>query len=256
VHSREYSGSLIDQFPGTAGLSMVVMAFFILEVIVTRKHPDVLANPEAMGHLRLNIHPEVCIALGSSAPGRILDGEVWRLIAATFLHGNLIHLVMNLMALVDLGRICEPLLSTPRFLTTYLACGLLASLTSVAYNYLSMEPELRMQILESIPGSVGASGAICGLVGLLLGFSLRHRDRFLRDQILRSLVYIVLLSVVLPRIDHAGHLGGVAAGVIFGLFVPRYVSSGTVPIWRIPCFSLCALAAVSLGWAVWNHFRV
>lgn len=228
---------------------MVIAAFFILEFIVNQKHPDQVRNPEATSLLS-SFHPDVFVNLGSSSVGRILDGEVWRVLASTFLHAGLLHVLMNSYVLLSLSRTCEPLLGTERYLTTYLACGLVSSLCSVAYRYWRIHPVLHARDI----GAVGASGAVFGLIGVLLGFALRHRDKTLQSQIVQSIIFIVLITLFIPNIDHAGHAGGLVTGAVFGLFVPRYTSSNSARFWRLPCWTLCLATAVSLGFAVWNNF--
>jgi membrane associated rhomboid family serine protease len=171
--------------------------------------------------------------------------------ASIFLHAGFLHIVLNGLALADLGRICEPLLGTQRFLTVYVTSGLLANAASLAYRHFWGWPRM-----EAV-GSVGASGAIMGLIGLLLGFSLRHRDRELREQIVHSLIYLAIMSFVLSNImDHAAHLGGLATGMVFGLFVPRYVTSDSIRRWNVPCWISIAICAAGLGVALWNQFRL
>jgi hypothetical protein len=93
-----------------------------------------------------------------------------------------------------------------------------------------------------------------GLVGLLLGFSLRHRDRDLRDQIMHMVIYIVILTLFIGRVDHAAHAGGFITGACFGYFTPRYVSSQGARAFRIPFILSILAVGTSLGFALWNFF--
>jgi rhomboid protease GluP len=185
-------------------------------------------------------------ALGANSYRDLHRGEIWRLVAHAFLHGGIIHILFNMFALTDLGRICEPLLGRERFSVVYIASAVAGGLASAGWAMLRHH--------GTIP-SVGASGAICGLVGLLLGFSLRHRDRELRDQILRSVVYLAVLGFAIPHVDNAAHAGGLVTGTVFGLFTPRYVSSRSARLWQIPFWLVVAAAAASLGMAVWSYIR-
>lgn len=69
---------------------------------------------------------------------------------------------------------------------------------------------------------------------------------------LRWVIYLVIFSLAIPFIDHAGHFGGLLTGFLFGLFVPRYVTSDIARRWRIPCWIAIVLCSVALGFSVWN----
>jgi rhomboid protease GluP len=242
--SGRYSGRFYDDFPGTAGLLLVVLGFFVLEVVLQGKISE---DPHHDFTDHISRPVEAVWVLGSVSNLSVIhDREFWRLLAACFLHFGWVHLLMNCWVLVDLGRTCEPMLGLHRFIATYVLCGLSGSLASVGWQTLR----------GSAAHSAGASGALFGFIGLLLAFSLRHRDRLLREQIVRWLVYMGVFSVVfIGWIDHAGHLGGFAAGFVLGWFVPRYISSDAARRWRIPSWTAMAAAAAALGFSVWSMFR-
>jgi membrane associated rhomboid family serine protease len=246
LNERRFSGNpggnFIDSFPGTTGLVMVISGFFLLEVVGHLKHPAVVNDAHAS--LMHMIHISITQALGSSTYEEIFRGQYWRIIASTFLHGGILHFAMNMWVLVDLGRNCEPLLGTERFLATYFLCAIISSGVSVAYRYVTHNPV----------AAIGASGALAGLIGLLLGFSLRHRDTTLRNQILWWVFFIAVITMLVDRIDHAGHIGGFIPGILLGFFVPRYTTSASAARWRIPCWILCLATTASLVFAAWNYF--
>ena len=248
LQRQTYGRTFIDMFPATAGLLMVNVAFFLLELILS----DKLRLHEPDGGGSLDPHGEVLKVLGSSRTQEVLDGEVWRLVSSCYLHGGIMHVLMNMYVLAMLGRSCEPLLGTARFFATYVACGALAGVAAVGWRYYEGNP---------FSSSVGASGAVAGLVGLLLAFSLRHKDRMLRGQILQWIGFMVVISLVIQfgtrsiALDHAGHLGGLAAGFVFGLFVPPYVSSASSMRWKIPCGIAIAVTVVCLGMSLWTQYK-
>lgn len=147
--------------------------------------------------------------LGGNHPTLVLsDGQWWRLLTSTFLHGGHLHLAVNGWALYQLGGLFEVWLGPLRLLLTYFASGLAGSLASVLFTQ---------------EWSVGASGAIFGLLGALIAFLFQRRDRLTpaARSILGQLVFWAGLNVILgfshPQIDNAAHLGGFAAGVLAGL---------------------------------------
>lgn len=140
-------------------------------------------------------------------------GELWRLFTYAFLHGGTAHLVMNMFSLYSLGSFMENLLGGRRFLTVYVLSALGGGLASAGVALL--HPRV----------SVGASGAIWGLMGATLGLVLR-RDGVLPELVARGLkqrlVVVLLLNIaisMLPAVDFAAHLGGGLVGFVLGRWV-------------------------------------
>lgn len=153
--------------------------------------------------------------LGWKENALIEQGQYWRLITATFLHGNLLHIFFNGYALYALGPETERLYGTPRFVAMYFVSGLAGSVASYA--------------LSSSP-SVGASGAIFGLFGALISFYFLGRGvlgELSRTQ-LQSMAGIIFINLLIGfsaqgSIDNFAHLGGLVGGAIAGwLLSPRY----------------------------------
>jgi rhomboid protease GluP len=152
------------------------------------------------------------VLLGASAAEPVLAGQVWRLLTAMFLHAGVLHLLVNGWALYQLGGLVEVLFGSARLAAIYFAGGLAGSLASVAWDLVSG---------NAVP-SVGASGAIFGLLGFLIAFLLRHRDRLRPEarSLLLQLVFWAGINIVfgftVDMIDNAAHLGGLAAGLAIG----------------------------------------
>jgi rhomboid protease GluP len=150
------------------------------------------------------------IAWGADFGPLTVGGEWWRLFTCTFLHGGVFHLLVNMVALLSVGVLVERLLGNGGFLALYLLAGLGGSLVSVYWNPAVV--------------SVGASGAIFGVFGALLGFALLDRrtmppevTRRLRNGGVLFLGLNVLIGLSVPHIDLAAHVGGFAVGVLGGL---------------------------------------
>lgn len=152
---------------------------------------------------------ESIIAAGALERSAVLEGEVWRLLSAVFLHGGFDHLLGNCFALYVLGMAVEHAFGVSRSFVIYLLCGIFASIISIV----------------AAPGpSVGASGAIFGLMSLTAVFFYRYRKLvFLKDNRL-GLVLLVwagfqfFTGAMSPMVDNFAHLGGFAAGAVVGLF--------------------------------------
>ncbi len=147
---------------------------------------------------------------GNNAVRVALRGEAWRLPASVFLHAGILHLAVNMWALAGMGPLVERLYGPLRFATLYLAAGVGGALASTATAPARV--------------SVGASGAIFGVLGAILAFLLVHRRAIppvvlkpLRSQCLGFVVFNVALGAAVPGIDQAAHLGGLATGFVVGL---------------------------------------
>lgn len=146
---------------------------------------------------------EAIIAAGALERGHLLHGEIWRLFSAMFLHGSLEHLLGNCLALYVLGVACEQALSFAQAGLVYLCAGLCASLLSVLMQ----------------PGpSVGASGAIFGLMAAIVVFLYRYQHCFfIRDRRIGGVIaawglYTIGFGFLSPYIDNFAHIGGALGG--------------------------------------------
>jgi len=166
-----------------------------------------------------NVHPlepdiASLIQWGGNLRHLTMDGEWWRLLSSTFLHGGLFHLLFNMYALLYIGKEIETQIGSNRFLFAYLTTGILASMTSMAYY-------------DNIV-SVGASGAIFGMYGLLITLLLLKvielppstRKNFVTS-VFTFVLYNLLYGLNQEGIDNAAHIGGLVSGLIIGglLFV-------------------------------------
>lgn len=147
------------------------------------------------------------------------EGEYWRFLTSMFLHGGLMHILSNGFALYVLGPDVERIYGTPRFLTLYFLSGLAGGVASYAFS--------------SSP-SVGASGAIFGLIGGLAVFLYitRHILGEMGRNQLQYIAIIIGINVLIGFssggvIDNYAHLGGLAGGALCGwLLSPRYRVEG------------------------------
>ena len=133
--------------------------------------------------------------------------EYYRLITGTFLHGNLFHLLSNCYALYVVGTQIESFYGKKKMLFIYLLSLVCGSLLTVAL---------------SENASVGASGAIFGLMGSLLYFGYYYRV-FLgstwKNNILPVIVINLVLGFIIPGIDYLGHIGGLIGGILASMIV-------------------------------------
>jgi rhomboid protease GluP len=157
---------------------------------------------EASGALRTDAG---LVDAGALLRNRVLEGEYWRLLSATLLHGSFGHLLGNCVALYILGMAGEHALGAWRMLIVYFASGLAGSLASVLTG----------------PGpSFGASGAMCGLMGAVVLILYRYRRVYrVRDKEIAFVIagwaaYTIIIGAIEPRIDNWAHFGGLLGGAI------------------------------------------
>ena len=146
-------------------------------------------------------------------PGAIANGEYWRLITPVFMHsqGFIFHIIMNCYILYSLGPNVEQAFGSGRFAVIYLAAGFMGNVLSFV-----MPPNV---------GSLGASGAVFGVAGVLLIYLFRRRRSAFVAQYLRSIVFFIGINLafgfLFPGIDNWAHIGGLIAGIILGLGFDR-----------------------------------
>lgn len=141
-------------------------------------------------------------------------GEYYRLLTSMFLHSDFAHLINNMLILFFVGDNLERAAGKLRFLMFYFGSGIIAGITSISYNMIKDEYVL----------SVGASGAIFGVVGAMLYILVINKGR-LEDissrQILLFTIFSLYGGVTSVSIDNAAHIGGFIAGLILALLMYR-----------------------------------
>lgn len=162
----------------------------------------------AVGHGNVDSVAEM---FGAKVNVLIQQGQWWRLLTPIFLHGSWLHLLSNSLSLIWFGSGIERLYGARKYLLIYFVAGVAGNIAS----YIHM-PEL----------SLGASGAIFGLVGAGLMFPIRFRSllpaeapRQILGQILPIAAINLFIGSTTPSIDNWAHMGGLAGGAIVALFL-------------------------------------
>src|SRR5580704_14481280 len=179
------SASLGEFLPRAHSTSIIILtlnfALFISSAIVSMKH----------GGTAMDIPAQVLVWFGAKyRPAIVQGGQWWRLITAGFLHGGLLHILMNSWVLFDLGPQVNQAFGTPRFLTIYFVSTVTGYLASL---YLSPTD------------SIGASAGICGLIGAMIAFGTLDRSAFgalLRRQYVQWVIYLLIFGLIIPNIDN------------------------------------------------------
>ncbi len=167
-------------------------------------------------NLGLVVQPGQVLNEGALIPALVAQGEAWRLLSSVFLHSGAVHLGFNMISLYFLGSFVEVAFGRARFLALYLLSGLAGGL---AYLYFG----------GFIVPAVGASGAIFGLLGGVLGYALRRGTFSWQNPLIRQLLILLALNLYIgfsvPNISNTAHLGGLAGGFAFGWLVAPSIYS-------------------------------
>jgi rhomboid protease GluP len=226
------SRSLGKLFPATSPATYGILGFscllYIVSLLATMR-TNGLQPPGGGGIFAIfgigGIDGTVLQKFGASLPLPFDIQQPWRLVMAVFLHGSLMHIVFNMWVLMDIGPQLEEMYGSARFFFIYVVTGIAG------------------YVLSSLRGhfSVGGSGALLGLVGVLLAITTGRRSaamQMIRSQVIRWIIYIAVWGLIFPGIDNFAHFGGFVTG--FGL--------GKIMVDRAPSSPEERNRANALGW--------
>jgi rhomboid protease GluP len=178
-------------------------------------------------------------AISSWAVSR--DHEFWRLLAGTFLHGGAIHLGMNMLGLWGAGKLLNRMYGNGQFLLVYLLSALAGASASLHFSALAAV-------------SVGASGAVFGVIGALVVAVRKRREHLPKavvKQIMTSeavfLLYALVNGFARTGIDNAAHVGGLLAGGAMGLVLAGAVDATTEATRRLRAGGIAAAVLAIVG---------
>ena len=190
----------LSRLPVTFGLIAACVAVYIAVALAGVGY----GYPLNVG---LVTQPPAVLAMGALVPASVTDGDVWLLLTSMFLHSGFIHLALNMLSLYFLGSFVEQAFGRGRFLTLYLLSGLAGG---IAYLYFG----------DFHGPVVGASGAIFGLLGGVLGYSLRRGTFSWQNPLIRQLLILTALNLYIgfsvANISNTAHIGGLLGGAAFG----------------------------------------
>jgi membrane associated rhomboid family serine protease len=189
--------------PGVRWLLIVTVVAFVLQKLIGFRTDDIIEEN-----------------LGLSYNGLFLHGHLWQLVTYMFLHGDFLHIFMNMLLLFIFGRELEPVLKTERFLWLYVGCGVLAGLGWIIIS----------GSREGDAMCIGASGAAFGVAAAFAALNPRRELTLIIFPIpipvtMRALTMILIFGSVSMlglllfqegRIAHAAHLAGGVAGYVYG----------------------------------------
>jgi rhomboid protease GluP len=231
LRATTFAASLMPRANLTSAIIITInIAFFLIELGVN--YGLFHASPT-------NLSPYVPALLGDENPQLILRyHQWWRLITAGFLHAGFLHIAFNLWALFDLVGEVEQFYGTSRLLFAYIFSTFTGFLFALFF---------------SGAGSLGASAACFGLIGIMLAMGIGRRSdpiaQAVRSLYTRWLIYGIALSF-LPGISLAAHIGGFAGGFVTGLVagLPGLPNSPREVLWRV-------LAGIAIAATIYAFFQ-
>jgi membrane associated rhomboid family serine protease/Tfp pilus assembly protein PilF len=210
-------------FPITSGIIAINIAIYLLMSVAS------LASHRGSP---VNFDLNELLHWGADYGPLTLDHQFWRLITSMWLHGGIIHIAGNMWCLWSLGLLTERLYGRQRMISVYLLTGIASSLTSM--------------LIHPFTVSVGASGAIFGVVGALV-YPLYRRRKAMPGPAINAtfksigqfIVINLMIGFSLPFIDNSAHIGGLLMGVVLG-FVWTHLAADPA---EVPSLNLKVTAA-------------
>lgn len=186
--------NIVKESPVTITLISINIIVFIITAIMSGSIMD--------------INTMVLVECGAKVNYLINQGQIWRLITCAFLHGGLIHIALNMYSLFIVGTVVEKIYGWKKYLGIYF----FSSITSSLLGYL-LGPEMI---------SIGASGAIFGVLGAFLWFAIKEKEN-LQKGVLGNIVAVIVLNLFIgltsSNIDNLGHIGGFIGGLILSVML-------------------------------------
>lgn len=192
------------------------------------------------------------ILAGASVRTLSIDFTPWRWLSAAFIHGGLLHIFMNMWVLMQIGVLAERALGRGLFAAIYVATGVAGNiLSSLMGPRIAIPPAAleRLSPLAFAPISVGASGAIMGLIGASAIFAWRTGQGAIARSLLTNVAFIFAVGFF-ANVDNYAHLGGLLAGGAFGLGRVRWPRPASG---RTDALLLATSAALSLAAMIIVH---
>jgi rhomboid protease GluP len=229
--------------PVTYAMMTICCVMYVLSLIITLK----FSGGEGVGGGIMNlggIATRINLRLGSSLPLTYDIQQPWRFITAIFLHGGLLHIGFNMWVLMDIGPMVEEMYGSARYFFLFVVTGAAGYVVSSFFGHLS----------------VGASGSLLGLIGLLLAATTGSKSlsaQVLRSDLIRWLVYIAVLGFMFSGTDNAAHAGGLVTGYLLGRVMADRPPAGGIERQRANMLGwIAGLAlAVSFGFMVFSYLH-
>jgi rhomboid protease GluP len=164
----------------------------------------------------------------------------WTLVSASYLHGGLLHIFFNMMALRQLGPLVLQVYGFSRFIILYTLCGVVGFWISY---------------VAAVSFTIGASASLCGLIGAILYYGKSRGDLYgkaIFKQVIGWVIGLFLFGIMVPGINNWGHGGGIGSGILFGFLLGYQEKKRENIFHRILANGCILLTIIILGWAIFS----
>lgn len=170
-------------------------------------------------------------------------GAWWTLLSASWLHGNLLHILFNMMWVRQLGPATAEIVGPSRTVIIYTIAGVTGFFLSSAAGYLFVG--LPIPILHGAPFTLGASASIFGLLGALVHYGHKSGSSLIRGQAMSYAITLFVFGLIMPGIDNYAHAGGFLGGYAASAFMnPLTRERGDHLLAAAACLAATLLAIV------------
>jgi rhomboid protease GluP len=210
------------------------VAIFIFSLLISKGNPAGGGNPLGM----LSPSTRGLAVLGATGTLMVKEVGWWTFISANYLHGGVLHILFNMMAFNQIAPLITRLYGTYRFFTIYTISGI----GGFAVSYIS-----------GIPITVGASAALCGLIGAAIYYGKSRGGLFgqtIYKQIGGWAMGIVLFGFMIPQINNSAHIGGMVFGALCGYFLGYHEKSREKMPHRILAGVCMVITLLVLLWVI------
>lgn len=200
------------------------------------------------GGLKALPDPRTVLYVGAAVPAQFIDHlspeYAWRLFAYTCIHGDLMHLGFNIIALIQIGPIIARTFGPARSLFIWVASGA----TAVLLPALLLPPQAQGVV-------IGASGAVFGFIGVAMAYGHRigtPQGLYIRNKMIEWTVFCTLFGLMMGGIAHGAHFGGLIGGAALSFVLPPAKTQAQRAL--SPILVLSSLAFI--GWSLWRSYQI
>lgn len=245
------------EYPGTYTLAALWAVVYVAMVACQYAGWTPKPDPRSfagMGPMGIGVvSGETGQIFGSWNSAQILSGQIWRAVTATFIHFNLIHIVLNVFGLIQLGRLIEEWYGPRLLFGVLILVGFAGNMLAALARPVVGTPN----IYTLTTSSGGGSTIVFGMIGLVAIVGKRSRSRmgrYLYNQMIMLLAVNFFIGLTIPQMDNYAHAGGAIAGAILGRL------HHTILGWHDHRPRQCALVAIvalaAVGGGVYGQYWV
>jgi rhomboid protease GluP len=215
---------------------------YALSVVVQLRPPDSIWNIFSPTLASL-------VVFGGSGAGPVLEaGRWWTVLSASWLHVNLIHILLNMMSVRNVAPIVAEFYGASRMIIIYVIAGVIGFTASTFFGWLIPN----IPYIGGAQVTAGASASIAGLIGAVFHYGHRSGSSHIAEQAKMWMMSFLIMGFMFPRIDNWAHLGGLAGGYLCAKFLdplyPERLDHFLIALGLLVVSAIAVVVSVILGW--------